>query len=269
VQKQRTKDNRMSSIKVRDMQEADEYYISTCSHINESDELDAHARPRLRWLKANYEKGLRVKIALIDDNTAGFMYLIPIEICPWGPLGREMMVLPCLWAVNEARDKGVGKALIASAEQETKNQKCKALTVIGYYHDFWFMPAPFFEKLGFSIVQRKDEAAVLWKVFDKSAKPPKLLERNYKFKPVPNKVVVELFWHSFCLTSIGEAQRVREVAAEFGDAVVLNEYCADNRAVLLRYQIPRAIFINGKEIEWGYEAPKDGIRESISQALNL
>jgi len=27
------------------------------------------------------------------------------------------------------------------------------------------------------------------------------------------------------------------------------------------------IFINGKEIWWGHEAPKEGIREAISQAL--
>jgi hypothetical protein len=79
--------------------------------------------------------------------------------------------------------------------------------------------------------------------------------------------VVDLFWHTFCETSCIEAQRVREVAAEFGDAVVLNEYCADDREVLLRYQNPRAIFINGKEIGWGYAAPKEGIAEAIAQAL--
>jgi len=258
----------MLSIKVRDMQEADEYYISTCSHVNESDELDDHARGRLQWLKSHCEKGLRVKIALLDDNPSGFMYLIPIEICPWGPLGEDLMVLPCLWVVKESRNKGVGRALIASAEQETKHQKRKALTVFGFYNDFWFMPAPIFEKFGFSVVHRKDKTAILWKVFDESAEPPKFLERNYKFKPVRNKVVVDLFWHSFCLTSIGEAQRVREVVAEFGDAVVLNEYCADDRDILLRYQTPRAIFLNGTEIGWDYQAPKEGIREAISKALN-
>jgi N-acetylglutamate synthase-like GNAT family acetyltransferase len=251
------------------MQEADEYYVSTCSHVNESDELDAHARQRLQWLKANYEKGLRVKVAFLDDNPIGCLYLIPIEICPWGPLGEDLMVLPCLWVVNKARNKGIGKALIDSAEQETKHQKRKALTVIGFYHDFWFMPASFFEKHGFSALQHRDEVAILWKVFDESAKPPKFLERNYKFKRVPNKVVVDLFWHSFCLTSIGEAQRVREVVAEFGDSVILKEYCGDDRDILLRYQIPRAIFLNGTEIGWGYQAPKESIREAISKALNL
>lgn len=250
------------------MEPADEYFVSACSHVNESDELDAHARQRLQWLKANYEKGLRVKVGLVDDSPAGFVYLIPIEICPWGPLGEDLMVLPCLWVVKEAQNKGIGKALIASAEKETKHQRRKALTVIGFYHDFWFMPAPFFETCGFSAVQRKKDVAILWKVFDESAKPPKFLERNYKFEPVPNKVVVDLFWHSFCLTSAGEAQRVREVVAEFGDSVALNEYCADDRDILLRYQTVRAIFVNGTEIGWGYQAPREGIKEAISKALN-
>jgi len=79
--------------------------------------------------------------------------------------------------------------------------------------------------------------------------------------------VVDLFWNTFCPTSDIEAQRVREVAAEFGESVVIHEYCADERSILSRYQIPRGIFINGKEIWWGHEAPKEGIRESISNAL--
>ncbi|MHC4259746.1 MAG: GNAT family N-acetyltransferase, partial [Planctomycetota bacterium] len=158
----------MPAVEVRDMEPADEYFVSACSHVNESDELDAHARQRLQWLRANYEKGLRVKVGLVDDNPAGFLYLIPIEICPWGPLGEDLMVLPCLWVVKKAQNKGIGTALIASAEKETEHRKRKGLTVIGFYHDFWFMPAPFFEMCGFSAVQRKKDAAILWKVFDES-----------------------------------------------------------------------------------------------------
>jgi len=61
---------------------------------------------------------------------------------------------------------------------------------------------------------------------------------------------------------------VREVAAEFGDNIALREYSADDRQTLLHFQTPRAIFVNGKEIWWGYEAPKEGIREAIRQALS-
>ena len=78
------------------------------------------------------------------------------------------------------------------------------------------------------------------------------------FREVPKEIVDRIF---------REAERVREVAAEFGDKVVLNEYPAHERETLLRYQYPRGIFANGKEIFWGYEAPKEGISEAIERAL--
>lgn len=84
---------------------------------------------------------------------------------------------------------------------------------------------------------------------------------------MPGKVVVDLFWTLFCQTSAIEAQRVREVVAEFGDDVILHEYQAEERDTLMTYQIPRAIYVNGKEIGWGYEAPREGIRSAIAEAL--
>lgn len=257
----------MPLVQIRDMGTKDEYFVGTCTHVSESDETDSAAERRLAWLRRMYERGLRVKVAVLDGNQVGFLYVIPIEICPWGPLGRDLSVIPCLFVKEEAQRKGAGQALITEAEKETRRQGRKGVVTTAYYHDFWFMPASFFERCGFSVVIRKGETAILWKVFDSSAEPPKLLKRNYQFRPAAGKVVVDLFWNTFCQTSNIEAQRVREVAAEFGDAVVLNEYCADFREVLSSYQNPRGIFINGKEIWWGYEAPREGIRKAISQAL--
>ncbi|MBE0430458.1 MAG: hypothetical protein IBX67_01380, partial [Dehalococcoidia bacterium] len=143
-------------------------------------------------------------------------------------------------------------------------------------HDFWFMPGSFFDANGFlecaphawGSCDTNDQAVLLWKVLDEHAQPPVPLKPSYQFKPTPGKVVIDLFWNTFCQTSDMEAQRVREVAAEFGDTVILNEYCADDRGVLVRHQIPRAVFVDGREIGWGYEAPKDGLREAVVQALH-
>ena len=96
---------------------------------------------------------------------------------------------------------------------------------------------------------------------------PEFLHPVYQYHPVPGKVVVDLFTHSFCLTVAMEADRVREVAAEFGDRVVINEHDSDDIEQLWCHQLPRGIFINGKEIGWGFEAPKEGIRDAIEQAL--
>jgi thiol-disulfide isomerase/thioredoxin len=157
--------------------------------------------------------------------------------------------------------------LVAAAEAEAERQGKKGLVTYGYYHDFWFMPAPYFEKLGFEVAARRGDEAILWKVFDSSAEPPSFLGKKHRLEPIPGKVIVDLFFNTFCLTSDVEAERVREVAAEFGDAITLREYDAGDREVRERHGRSRGIFVNGEEIFWGHEAPREGIRDAISQAL--
>lgn len=255
------------SVLVRDMDTTDEYFVGTCSHLNESPEIDACAERRIGWLKGMYETGLRVKVASLNQEPVGFLYVMPIEISPWGPLGQDLMVIPCLFSLARAKGNRVGKALLAEAGKETRRQGKKGLAVQAYYHDSWFMPALFFEQSGFKVARRTGQAAILWKVYDQSAEVPRFLEPVNQFELVPGKVVVDLFLNRFCLTSDIEAQRVREVAGEFGEVVVLREYDASDRDVLCSYQRARGIFINGREIGWGYEAPREGIREAIAHAL--
>jgi GNAT superfamily N-acetyltransferase len=255
-------------VEIRDMTPSDEYFVSTCTHENESEEIDASGKRRLAWLRSREPDGLRVKVALVDGERVGFLFAMPAEVSPWGPLGEDLMAIPCLYVKNEAQNQGAGRALIEAAEEEARKQGLKGLATFGYYwEDFWFMPAPFFEHFGFEEVERKGSIGLKWKPFAPDAVAPRMLEPSYEFEPVPGKVVIDLFWHTFCLTCDEEAARVKEVAAEFGDSVVLREYCGDDRDILLKHQIPRAIYVNGNEIGWGYEAPRDGIRDAIRAAL--
>ena len=258
----------MATPVVRQMTADDEYFVATCSHVNESEEIDQCGHRRLVWLRAMREKGLRVFSAGVEGKPVGFVYVLPIDVSPWGPVGRDLLVVPCLWVLPDAQRRGAGRALMEAAEEEARRQGVKGIATTGHYHDFWFMPATFFEKMGYEPACRREKEAILWKCFDESAEPPSFLVRDYQFAPVPGKVVIDLFDTTFCLTSDVEAQRVREVAADFGDAVVLNEYPADDAEILRRHQLPRAIFINGEEIGWGYEAPKEGIAEAISEGLS-
>ncbi len=258
----------MAEIEIREMDEATEYFVATCSHVNESEETDAAGRRRLAWLREMKANGLRVKAALIGGRTVGFAYSMPIELSPWGPVGEGLTVMPCVWVLPAEKGQGAGTALISAVEDLARREGGKALVTFAYHiEDFWFMPAPFFEKLGFTEVARKGNVAIVWKVFDDAAVAPTFTKPNYSFEPAEGKVTVNLFYNTFCLTSDIEAQRVREVAAEFGDRVSLREYSADDPAVLARTGMSRAIFVNGKEIGWGYEAPKEGIREAIEKAM--
>lgn len=255
------------AIEIRNMLTEDEAYIGTCTHAGESDEIDREGARRVGWLRRMETQGLRTWAAREDGQRAGFAYAMPIEICPWGPLGSGLMALPCLFVPGSTVGRGVGRALVQAVEGEAQRQGLHGLATIGYFHDFWLFPAPFYIKCGFQVLARQDTAALLWKPLDEQAQPPRFPEPRYVYAPMPGKATIDLFWNIFCSTSDIEAQRVREVAAEFGDAVVLHEYDACDPAVFQRHQISRAIYVNGQEIGWGGEAPREGIREAIEKAL--
>ena len=257
----------MSSIQIREMKALDERFVASCTHVGETDEWDASCQRRMPWLCEMQEQGLRVLVALLDGQHAGFLYLFPIEIAPGGPVGRDLAVIQCLTVRDDMKGRGAGQALVEAAEREARKAGRKGLVVGAFYHDFWFMPATFFESLGFAPARRKGDAAILWKAFDLTATAPEFLQRRYQHVPVEGVVTIDLFWSRSCLTTDTEAQRVREVAAEYGDAVLLREYRADDPAVRDRYGIYRAILIDGQEVSWGYEAPREGLRGAVLQAL--
>lgn len=64
------------------------------------------------------------------------------------------------------------------------------------------------------------------------------------------------------------ACRVRgSVAAEFVDAVVLREYCADGRNLLLCCHIDYGNFVQSGEIGWDYKASCEGSSTAIGATL--
>lgn len=83
----------MQTPQIRDMNEQDEHFVASCTHVSETDEWDASCRRRIPWLREMQEQGMRVKVALLDGQHAGFLYLLPIEIAPAGPQRPRMIGL--------------------------------------------------------------------------------------------------------------------------------------------------------------------------------
>lgn len=256
-------------LEIRDMTRNDKYYVGTCTHINESEEIDRCSRIRNIWFSKMYKRGLRIKVALLDGKHAGFIYMLPIEISPWGPLGENLLFIPCL--VSDVGNNGVGKALIDSAMEVTREQGKKGALTIAYLPDFFFMPGEFFDKYGFKVVKSRESKddnlteVLMLKTIDNSEVKVDFVKKNYKYKPEQGKIVIDLFWNTFCQTSVIEAIRVKKIAQEYGDKIYLKDHSIDDRDALLKHGIFRGIFVNGKEIFWGYEAPEEGIREAIER----
>jgi len=261
----------VSAFTVRDMRPQDEAFVSTCSHVGESQEIDDCARERRHLFNSLRAQGASFKVAAVGHDLAGFAYGIPIERSPWGPIGESLSVIPCLYVLPPFTSRGIGRALIDAIETDARAAGRSGVTVTAYRGPAgadWFMPATFFERLGYASVAVRAAEVLLWKPFTDDATPPRQLESRYVFEPVPDAVAVDLFWNAFCPTSAIEARRVREVCQEFGDRVRLREFQAEQRDILLRHGIPRGIYVNGKHIGWGYEAPKDGIRDAVQSALS-
>ncbi len=259
-------------MKVIDLTDEHMLFAATCTHTDDmSDERDDYVRVRGQWLRATMKKGLKVKVALDDKGEPlGFAHCLPIELGTWGMSGKDLMTVPCLTlcyqrVYDRKQGSGAGRALMEAVEQEARKTK-KGVAVLCYDNDFWFMPLSFFQKLGYKEVARRGETVVAWKTFA-PVDPPIMHKSKYTFTPVPEKVVVDVFWHPMCGTCISEIMNFRAVCAEFGDKVILNEYNTGDKAVLDKYQITRALFFNGKSRCWGYEAPRDEIRKEIKKEL--
>lgn len=256
----------MPDITVRDMTADDEYFVSTCSHINESDETDAAARRQLAWVRANRDEGFRAKVGLLDGQPVGFLFAMPGPLTPCTMIaGEDILVMPCLWVLPKHQRHGVGSAMLAAIEADAAQAGFRAIATQGTDHE-WFMPRGFLLKQGYECVP--GEAGIFWKILRGDPRPPRSYGRQWTFEPVPGKVAVDLFSFTLCQTVNVEAQRVREVVAEFGNKVLLREHNNDDPAVLRQYEISRGIFVNGEEIGWGYEAPREGIRDAIRKAID-
>ncbi len=246
-------------------------FVTLCTHIDDpNEERDGITWVRESWLRNTLAKGLRVKVVIDEGRPVGFAHCLPIELGAWGMSGKDLMTVPCLTleynrVYRREHGSGYGRALMEAVEAEAKKEK-KGVAVLAYDHDFWFMHFSFFKKLGYIEVARQGSAVIMLKAFE-PVDPPVMHKLNYRHQLVPGKVVVDAFWNPICLTSIIEIHRIREVCAEYGDKVILNEFNCGNKNVLERYQTSRALLINGAPKDWGYAAPRDELRNEIDRAF--
>ena len=77
----------------------------------------------------------------------GFIHLIPIEMCPLGPLGENLLVIPYLVVKDKVQGLGAGRKLVDNAVFQAESQGFKGVVVKAYYNDHWFMPGKFSEWL--------------------------------------------------------------------------------------------------------------------------
>jgi GNAT superfamily N-acetyltransferase len=221
-----------------------------------SEEMKEAGDHKSRWYSRMKDRGLRVKLARDESGIVGGMIqYLPIE--EYGLLaGRDLYFVLCVWVhgYTEGRGnfqkRGMGKALLRAAEEDSRALGKKGIAAWGVALPFW-MRASWFKKQGYRAVDRNGIAVLVWKPFAEDAVAPKWIRRKKKPGKTAGKVTVSAFVNGWCPAQNLVYERARRAAAEFGDKVVFQSYDTLEREVFEEWGISDGLFIDGKEVRTG------------------
>ena len=236
-----------------------------------SDEPKEAGHHRETWFRRMKEKGLRVKIALVDGRPAGMIQYVPIEHA--FAEGRDLYFIHCIWVhahkgkgVGDQRKKGLGRALLAAAEDDARALGAKGMVAWGVGLPV-FMRASWFKKHGYRKVDKNEVALLLWKPFTPDAVAPRWIREKKRPAAVPGRTSVAVFRNGWCTAMNMVGERARRAAAEFGDRVAFTEVDTSDRAAYLEWGIADGLFIDGKPVRTGPPPSYDKIRRKIARRV--
>jgi len=188
-------------------------------------DLDDVKSIKEKWYREMKKRGLRVKIAMTDKNvTGGMIEYMPIEYSCAN--GSNLYIVNCIWVHGyegkghgNMQGKGIGTALLQSAEKDVRALGMYGLAVWGLSEKMW-MNAPWFQEHGYKQVDRLDWFVLLWKSFNKKAVPPKWRRGDFKQVPVSKKIKVTSFFSGQCCSENSVYYNAKKAAGEYGDKVI-------------------------------------------------
>lgn len=208
--------------------------------------------------------GMKARVAYDEaERAVGQIEYLPIEAVLNRIAGRGLTFINCIWVPTPHQRQGIGTALLNACITDAK-AKHKGIAVLAY-DGIDYMPAGFFVKRGFEVVEQEGPCSLLWKRWA-AVDPPRFLPRRYRPKLTKGMVVVDFFWNGQCPYSGRMLERVRKVAHEMRERVVLNEVETNSRARIKRFGLADGFFINGKMVSW-YPQSEAEIKRLIENAL--
>ncbi|MCR4437382.1 MAG: GNAT family N-acetyltransferase [Eubacteriales bacterium] len=236
-----------------------------------SEDIKEAGKHKEKWYQRMKDKGLGVKIARDDnDEIGGMIQYIPIEHSFVD--GKDLYLINCIWVHGHKQGrgnfqkKGLGKALLAAAEEDVKARGAKGIVAWGLMLPF-FMRASWFKKQGYKPIDRLGLQVLLWKPFNEEAIPPKWIKQKKKPVIVPGKVTVTAFINGWCPAQNIAFERAKRASAEFGDKVVFQEYGTYDRETFLEWGLSDVLFVDGKQIRTGPPPTYESIKRIIEKKV--
>lgn len=251
---------------------ADEHVPLYCVCLEDwSEEMKESGTRKRDWYEAMRGRGLRVKLALDDTQAVGGMIqYVPIEES-WAS-GRDLYFILCIWVHGykagrgDFRKRGMGKALLAAAEDDARALGAKGMAAWGIALPFW-MKASWFRKHGYRVAHRDGMRHLLWKPFADDVEAPRWPKPAQTPRPVPGKVSVVSLVNGWCPSQNIACERARRAAADCGDRVEFSVIDTLDRATFAAWGMADALFIDGKPVRFGPPPRLETLRRRIAKRV--
>lgn len=151
-----------------------------CCAIGNDKENKSRAETKKNWLKERYKDGLVFK--RFDQRGKIFIEYMPIEKV-WKPIiGKNYMVINCLWVSGQFKGKGLSTQLLDECIRDAKSQNMNGIVVVSSTKVKPFLTdKKFYLKHGFEII---DSALPYFELlvlkFNKNAENPAFTENAKK-----------------------------------------------------------------------------------------
>jgi N-acetylglutamate synthase-like GNAT family acetyltransferase len=224
-----------------------------------------------QWFSQMKDQGLRVKLAVDDrGEVGGMVQYVPVRHS--SAEGRDLYFINCIWVHGHKQGrgnfqkKGMGRALLAAAEQDAKALGAKGMAAWGLILPVW-MKASWFKRQGYQKVDRMSIQSLLWKPFASDARAPKWVREKKRPKKTPGVVTVTSFINGWCPAQNLVHERAKRAAGVLGEKVVFNEFKTFDRAVFLEWGISDALFIDDKQVRTGPPPAYEKIKKMIEKRV--
>ncbi len=260
-------------MKITDVNE-ETFPTFACCFEEWSEEMKNARKHKRIWYDYMKPRGLGAKVAVDDDGeVSGMIQYIPSQYSFIE--GDGIYLITCIWVygyedkgIGCRQNRGMGKALLLSAEEDVKDRGAKGIAAWGLSEPFW-MPSAFYKRFGYSLADTTGIQELVWKAFSSDVKPPKWRKAMKKPHITEGKVTVTAFRNGWCPSFSTVYENFKKASAEFGENVEFREIDTISSKAINEWGITDSIFINERELEFGpppgYDEAYRMIKEQVEK----